>query len=285
MNQTPSLVDARWVAAHLDAPDVRVLDVRWSLADPRAGYAKYVASHVPGAVFVDLDTELARPDDGTAGRHPLPARVDFERAMRRAGVGASTHVVIYDDLGGIVAARAWWLLKAFGHTRVSLLDGGFTAWEATGHALEQGVVSVLSGDFEATESVLPALDLEGFLAARARGARVVDVRAPERYRGETEPVDARAGHVPGALNLSLSELSTGGRLRSVEGLRKVLEPFVQDAEGPIVASCGSGVTACFLLFALERAGVRAFGEALLYEGSFSEWARHFELPVSTGDEV
>lgn len=275
------LVDVEWVKAHAADADVRLIDVRWYLSPDRRGRDAYQAGHLPGARFVDLDTALASPDDGVRGRHPLPSPEVFQQAMRDAGVNRTTHVVAYDDAGGSIAARLWWLLRAHGHERVSLLDGGLPAWVKAGGALETVEPVVASGDFVAREAPLPALELEGLLAALQAGARIVDVRAPERYRGDSEPVDPRPGHIPGAINVPVASLLDEGRFLPVEKLSEKLAPLKEAR--PLVASCGSGVTACHLLFALDHSGVMPFPQALLYAGSYSDWSRREALPVAVGD--
>lgn len=276
------LVDVDWVRGHGGDPDVRLIDVRWYLAPDRRGRDAYLAGHLPGARFVDLDTALAAPDDGRRGRHPLPSPAVFQQAMRDAGVSRHTHVVAYDDAGGAIAARLWWLLRAHGHERVSLLDGGLPAWAAASGELETVEPAVVPGDFVARQTPLPALELEGLRQAQQTGALVVDVRAPERYRGDVEPVDPRPGHIPGAVNVPVNSLLDGGRFRPVEALAEHLAPLAKEGR-PLVASCGSGVTACHLLFALDHSGVLPFPQALLYAGSYSDWSRRDWLPVSVGD--
>ncbi len=277
------LVSTAWVAKHLQDPDVRICDVRWYLAAAgKRGSEEYEAGHLPGAAFVDLDAALAAPDDGRAGRHPLPVPGVFEAAMRAAGVSENTHVVAYDDVGGAVAARLWWLLRASGHDRVSLLDGGVRAWTEDGYALETDLPRVPRGTFAARFDPSLAASLDDTRAALKRGAALLDARAPERYRGAVEPVDQRPGHIPGAINVPVAELLDRGRFRAPEELR---ERF-KTALGPrteVIASCGSGVTACHLLFAMELASLDFPSPARLYVGSYSEWSRRPRLPVVTGD--
>lgn len=276
-----ALVDAAWLAEHLHDPDVRVCDVRWYLSKDKRGIDAYRAGHVPGAAFIDLDGELASPDDGRAGRHPLPAAETFVAAMRRAGIGPNTHVVAYDDGGGSVAARLWWLLRAYGHAKVSLLDGGIQAWTKAGGALETTTPTFPEGSFSGRFDAQAALSIDETRHLVSRGGLLLDARAPERYRGEVEPVDARPGHVPGAVNVPFATLLEEGRFLPHDRLASRLETLRLD-ERPVVASCGSGVTACLLLFALDHAGVVPFPAARLYAGSYSEWARRKDLPVATG---
>jgi thiosulfate/3-mercaptopyruvate sulfurtransferase len=275
-----------------------VLDVRWRLSGP-PGIDSYRAGHLPGAVYVDLDTDLSGPP-GAGGRHPLPAPADFEAAMRRAGVRADHPVVVYDDGDSTIAARAWWTLRYFGHDRVRVLDGGFRAWAAAGHPVVTDEPSVAAGDFTAVPGHLPVLDAAG-AAALARSGVLLDARAGERYRGETEPVDPVAGHIPGALNAPTgANVGPDGRLRSLAELRKRFvdlgvasglagpsgPPDAPEPSGapeppgaPAVgAYCGSGVTAAHEVLALALAGI----PASLYVGSWSGWTADPSRPVATG---
>jgi thiosulfate/3-mercaptopyruvate sulfurtransferase len=278
-----SLVTTDWLAKHLTDPDVRVCDVRWYLPiSGRSGGRVYAAGHLPGAVFLDLDHELASPDDGSAGRHPLPAKETFVAAMRRAGVGPSTHVVAYDDAGGSVAARLWWLLRAHGHARVSLLDGGIGKWKAETRTLTTEVPVVPPGMFESCWDPASVRALDQVRAGLRHGATVLDARARERYRGDTEPVDPRPGHIPGATSAPFAESLDQGAFRDPAEVRARFASLLGD-KGEVIASCGSGVTACHTLFVLDWTGVRPFPSAKLYVGSYSEWSRHRDLPVAVGD--
>src|SRR5688572_27269196 len=192
------LIGAAELASALAGTDPpRVLDVRWTPLGP-PGFVGYRVGHLPGAVFVDLDRDLAAPP-GAGGRHPLPDAVAFQAAMRRCGVSASSAVVVYDDADATAAARAWWLLRYFGHPSVAVLDGGYRAWAAAGQPVVTEVPSPAPGDFVARPGGLPVLDASG-AAALARDGVLLDARAAERYRGETEPVDPVAGHIPGAVS-------------------------------------------------------------------------------------
>ncbi len=251
---------------------VTLLDVRYRMGGP-GGPGEYALGHVPGAAYVDLDTDLAAPvrPDRVGGRHPLPDPAAFEAAMRRAGVRRERPVVVYDDWAARAAGRAWWLLRDAGHPDVRVLDGGFAAWRAAGYAVETGLASPYPGDFTATPGLLPRVEADALLAF---GASIVDARAPERYRGETEPVDPVAGHVPGAVNVPTdANLDPDGSFRTPAELA-ALYP-----EGPVVAYCGSGVTANHALLALAVLG----REGVLYPGSWSDWVSDPERPVATGE--
>jgi thiosulfate/3-mercaptopyruvate sulfurtransferase len=270
------LVDAGWLRGHHTDPDVRVIDIRWYL-DGRSGRAAYEAGHVPGAVFVDL-AGVSGHEPGR-GRHPLPDAGPFDRAMRDAGVGARSMVVAYDDAGGTVAARLWWMLRYFGHDLAAVLDGGIQAWPGP---LSTETERPAPGDFTAAS---PRIDMKveyEDVRAVPAGALLLDARASERYRGETEPVDPRAGHIPGARSAPAGgNLGDGGRFRAPEELRRRYEALGVRDGADVVAYCGSGVSACHDLLALELGGLRG---ARLYPGSWSEWSSRPQSPVATGEE-
>ena len=249
---------------------VTVLDVRYRLGGP-PGAAEHAAGHVPAAAYVDLDRDLAAAP-GPAGRHPLPDPAAFEGAMRRAGVLLERPVVVYDDWSGRAAARAWWLLRHHGHDDVRVLDGGWSAWVADGGAVETGAVLVRGGDFVAGPGRLPVVTVDEVLDVPV----LVDARAPERFRGEVEPVDPVAGHVPGAVNVPTStNLRADGRFRGSAELKALYAAAGVTGEAEVAAYCGSGVTAAHDLLAMEVAGIRA----ALYPGSWSEWVADPERPV------
>jgi len=245
-----------------------VLDVRYRMGGP-PGEDAYAAGHVPGAAYVDLDLDLAdRP--GPRGRHPLPEPFRFVNAMRAAGVRNASPVVVYDDWEGRAAARCWWLLRHYGHADVRVLDGGWTAWRAAGAPVEEGRPVAPDGDFAGAPGHLPVLAVEEVLAF---DGTLVDARDPARFRGETEPVDPVAGHVPGAVNVPTGEnLRPDGTFRSPAELRE------RYPSGPVATYCGSGVTAAHDLLALAVAG----REGVLYPGSWSEWVADPDRPVATG---
>jgi len=264
------LVSAEWLHRHIDEPDLRLIDFRWYLAG-KTGREEYLAGHIPGAVFVELDDVTGEG----FGRHPLPTGEQFQEAMRAAGVSANTRVVAYDDVGGSVAARIWFLLRWFGHGAQSVLDGGLPAWSGP---LERAIPKVERGDFEVrTPDRSRILDFADVVALD--GVPLIDSRAAERYRGETEPIDPKPGHIPGARSAPFSgNLRPDGRFKSREELReRFREVGVKGGEWAVVY-CGSGVNACHNLVALELAGIT---DARLYAGSWSDWS-HRDAPVATG---
>jgi thiosulfate/3-mercaptopyruvate sulfurtransferase len=253
-----------------------LLDVRWRLGGP-PGIDSYRAGHLPGAVFLDLDRQLAGPP-GDGGRHPLPATADAEAALRSAGVSDGADVVVYDDADATIAARLWWMLRFYGHERVRVLDGGFRAWAAAGMPVSTADEAAASGDFTAKPGQLPVLDAAG-AAELARSGLLLDARAPARYRGETEPVDPVAGHIPGALSApTAANVTSDGFFRLEPELRSRFESLGVDAARSVGAYCGSGVTAAHEVLALALVGI----PAALYVGSWSGWVSDPARPVATG---
>ncbi|MEV6677635.1 sulfurtransferase [Streptomyces erythrochromogenes] len=255
-----------------------LLDVRWQLGGPDQRPA-YEAGHLPGAVYVDLDRELAGPA-GSGGRHPLPDPEAFGAAMRRAGVRADAPVVVYDGGQGWAAARAWWLLRWTGHPNVRVLDGGLAAWTVAGGELTAERVIPVEGDFKPTPGVLGLLDADA-AALRAREGVLLDARAGERYRGEVEPIDPVGGHIPGALSAPTTEnVAPDGRFLPADALRARFEALGASEGTPVGVYCGSGVSGAHEVLALEVAGI----ESDLYAGSWSHWCADPARPVATGPD-
>lgn len=279
------LVTVDWLAARIGDPRTVVADVRWYLQGKR-GIDEYRAGHLPGAHFLDVDGDLSSaPGSGRPGRHPLPSVERFRDALARIGVRKDSVVVAYDDAGGAQAARLWWLLKYFGHDIGHVLDGGIQAWIASGGALETTTPDPVNA---------PSLELgaraemvvdKAQVRAMVEGGRglILDARAAERYEGKVEPVDARPGHIPGAKSAPFAANLTrpGGPFRAREELERDYRALGVGAQSPVVAYCGSGVTACHDLLALAVAG---FDDALLYEGSWSEWAGDPTLRAALGKD-
>jgi thiosulfate/3-mercaptopyruvate sulfurtransferase len=254
-----------------------LLDVRWALGDPH-GRDHYLQEHIPGAVFVDLATELAGPADPRRGRHPLPPLEQFQRSVRRWGVSSGDVVVAYDDSGSMAAARLWWMLRNAGFSTVRLLDGGLAAWRAARYELEGGPELASPGDATLAEGAMPVIDARQ-AAVWARQGLLLDARAGERYRGEIEPVDPLAGHIPGAVSAPTSaNVGADGRFLPAEELRQRFTLLGVRPGGDTAVYCGSGVTAAHEIAALEIAGF----PAALYPGSFSEWSNNAGNEVVTG---
>ncbi|MGH3984080.1 MAG: sulfurtransferase [Pseudonocardiaceae bacterium] len=275
------LITPRQLAALLTGLEPPILvDVRWSLTGA-PGCADYQAGHLPGAVFMDVDTELAGPP-GSGGRHPLPDPAALQATLRAAGIRTTAPVVAYDAADGSVAARLWWLLRWAGHSAVAVLDGGIAAWRAAGLPVTIDVPAPAVGTITVQPAAMPVLDASQ-AAALARDGVLLDARVPPRYRGETEPVDPRAGHVPGAVNAPFGELTDAqGRWLTPSRLRELAQRWgVAGAE--IGAYCGSGVNACALVLGLELAGITSPERpAGLYAGSWSQWCTDRDRPVATG---
>jgi len=286
------LISVAGLASQLgSAEPPALLDVRWRLGGP-PGIDSYLAGHLPGARFVDLDEDLAGPPgSGAGGRHPLPEPVGFEAAMRAAGLRQGQLAVAYDEGDATIAARLWWLLRYFGHDRVAVLDGGLAAWAAAGLPVTTEVPDPERGSFTAGPGGgMPLLDDAG-ASKIARSGFLLDARVAERYRGEVEPIDPVAGHIPGAISapawgnltrdgLFLSGAELGRRFRGL-GLPRPSELAPEPGEAPMIAAyCGSGVTAAQEVLALELAGLRA----ALYVGSWSAWSADRSRPVATGPD-
>jgi thiosulfate/3-mercaptopyruvate sulfurtransferase len=253
-----------------------VLDVRWALGDSD-GHRHYIDGHVPGAVYVDLETELAAAGSPADGRHPLPSLGALEASARRWGINSNSAVVVYDAVANISAARAWWLLRWAGLENVRMLDGGIAAWEAAGGRLERGESTPPLGDVVLSGGHTPVLDIDDAAEMPTVGL-LLDARASERYRGEVEPVDPRAGHIPGALSAPTAEnLRADGTFLDPAALRARFEALGVQAGGELGVYCGSGVSAAHEIAALELAG---FGAAL-YPGSWSQWSSDPNRPIAT----
>lgn len=274
------LTPSQFIAERAEGTGIRVLDVRWRLDRPD-GRPEYLEGHIPGAVFVDLNTQLARKGAATDGRHPLPTVEVLQEAVRSWGINDGDRVVVYDDWQSAAAARAWWLLRYAGLDDVRVLDGGLAEWTAQGNELESGGVTVKPGTATLAYGHLPVLDIDDAAGFPATGV-LLDARAPERYRGETEPLDPRAGHIPGAVNAPSSDnVDDRGRFLPADQLRQRFSALGVTDGIPVGAYCGSGITAAHDALALTLAGF----EAAVYPGSWSQWSNHPDRPVATGAEA
>jgi thiosulfate/3-mercaptopyruvate sulfurtransferase len=269
-----TLISPEALLGQLDDPRLRLADVRWWLSDPAKGRQDYEAGHIPGAVFIDVDADLVGASG--PGRHPLPSPTEFAACMASLGFGDEHRIVAYDDAGGTIAARLWWMLDVLGHPDVSVLDGGIQAWSAIGGPLTSAIPARAPATLTLHDKWSRTIDRET-LSQRLGYVALLDARASERYRGEVEPIDPVAGHIPTARSLpSESNLGPDGRMLAPSILR---ERFM--GLGPeVVTACGSGVTACHHALAMRVAGLP---DPILYPGSYSDWSRS-GLPVATGDE-
>lgn len=260
------------------SPPPRLLDVRWSLAEPD-GHAAHLDGHLPGAVWVDLEHELSRHGRPDEGRHPLPATTDLQSAARRWGLDDGDVVVAYDDANGVAAARAWWLLRRAG-IEVRVLDGGLAAWRAAGLPVEAGEVTPAPGSVTLTDATAGTLDIDQAAAFPAVGV-LIDARTAERFRGDIEPIDPIPGHIPGAVNVPLTALvDDTGRVRDAAALSAAFARVGARPGVPVAAYCGSGVTAAHTALVLAELGI----DAAIYPGSWSAWSNTPGRPVAVGDD-
>ena len=284
MAEIDSIIDAKLLATQLGRGDLRVVDCRSDLFDADKGRRDYLAGHIPGAVYADMDEDLASEITPESGRHPLPDPEAFRRWLESCGIGDDTHVVAYDYGNGALAARLWWMLREwFGHSRVSVLDGGIAAWIAAGHEMDSKIPEYPRASFTGIpdETVIATTDEIAANVTAGRNPVLLDAREPGRFNGEHEPVDPVAGHIPGARNVPLGlSLDEDGRWRNTADIGSMWAQITAnlDGEQPIVM-CGSGVTACHLIISASIAGV---GLPRLYVGSWSEWIRDSGRPVAVG---
>jgi len=270
-----ALISVAELADRIEEPDLVVCDVRFYLADHGQGRREYDEAHLPGARFVDLHTELAGTDGG--GRHPLPTVAEFAKVLGRLGVGPGSMVVVYDSAGGATASRLWWMLRSVGHGRVAVLDGGYPAWVEAGHPVTAEVPQVSPTQYSAAPAWTGVVDADAVAQSLEFGGTVLDARAPERFRGDSEPLDPRAGHIPGAINrFHGGTLGADGRHLPTADLVEYFSGVGANA----IVYCGSGVTACHALLAMSTVGLSG---ARLYPGSWSEWSADPDRPAATGD--
>lgn len=276
-----TLIDAATLQASYNEPDWVVLDCRFNLADPLAGERAYREGHIPGSFFLDLDQDLSSAITPQSGRHPLPDAQQLGDKLAAMGISKATQVIVYDDCSGMMAGRSWWLLRWLGHPQVALLDGGLQAWQQQGGMLENSSPETLAKAFVPVVDQTATVTTETLQNSRLGSAiYLVDARAAERFTGEVEPIDPVAGHVPGAINRPLMDNLQAGLFKKPEDLRAEWLQLLGDAPAAdVVHMCGSGVTACHNLLAMEVAGLSG---SRIYPGSWSEWIRDPANPVATG---
>lgn len=277
-----TLVDAATLAAHLDDPLWQVVDVRHQLADVDYGERAYAAGHIPGAVFLHCDRDLSGPKDGCNGRHPLPDPACFAARLGALGIGPGTQVVAYDDAQGMISGRLWWLLRWLGHDRVAVLDGGLQAWQAARGILTDVQPTPQPVEFPVRRGVRPVVAGEVLERLESPQLHLVDARGPERFRGDVEPIDPVAGHIPGAVNRFYGlNLRPDGCFKGAAELRgEWLALLAEASPDEVVHQCGSGVSACHNVLAMEVAGLPG---SRLYAGSWSEWCADPGRPVARGE--
>lgn len=279
-----TLIATETLATHIDDASFAIVDCRFRLDDPGWGEREYEAAHIPGAVYAHLDRDLSSTPTGTNGRHPLPDPSELRRRLGTFGIAPGVQVVAYDQDTGAFASRLWWLLRWVGHRAVAVLDGGLAKWTAEGRPTRGGIERRKQADFTGERNRDMMVDAATVAqVTKRRDWRLLDARAPERYRGEVEPIDKKAGHIPTAVNHPFqTNLTAGGTFRSPSELRGQFEASLGSVPPPqIIAYCGSGVTACHNLLAMEHAGLHG---ARLYPGSWSEWSADASNPTATGPQ-
>ncbi|WP_432472430.1 sulfurtransferase [Amphritea sp. HPY] len=278
-----TLISAEQLSSLIDsaAENLLVLDCRFNLMDTALGARLYGNGHIPGARYIDLDNDLSSPITPLTGRHPLPDFTALANTLARSGVNPGSQVVVYDDCGGAMAGRAWWLLRVMGHEAVAVLDGGFPAWSGAGLSATTLVPEPQAGNFSAKRDQEMIVTLEQLTEVASENT-LVDARTPERFRGEQEPIDPVAGHIPGAINRPLQlNLNVDGCFKSAAQLKQEWSELLSNTSADqVIHYCGSGVTACHNYLAMEIAGLSG---SRIYAGSWSEWIRNSQRPVATGN--
>ncbi|QID18665.1 sulfurtransferase [Nitrogeniibacter mangrovi] len=276
-----TIISPEQLLRELDNPDWVIVDCRHDLADPEFGRAAYADGHLPGARFVHLDEDLSGPKDGTNGRHPLPDVAALAQRLGELGIDRTKQVIAYDDAGGMFAARLWWLLRWLGHERVAVLDGDLHAWRRHGGQLTRAPVVPSATRFEPVRQPIDAPLLDVLERYRDEHTLIVDARSPDRFRGENETIDPVGGHIPGAINRFFKDnLDADGNFKPAAQLRREFTTLLDGVTpAQVIHQCGSGVTACHNLLAMEIAGLPG---GRLYPGSWSEWCASDQRPVATG---
>ncbi|MFC5529967.1 sulfurtransferase [Cohnella yongneupensis] len=279
-----NVVPMKWLFARLYEPDIVIVDCRFQLGKPDAGREAYEESHIPGAVYLDLEKDLSAPIEEHGGRHPLPDIAELTATLSRAGIGNATRVVAYDDQGGAMASRLWWLLKYLGQEQVFVMDEGFSAWKAAGLLVNAEQKVLIPAPFLASvqhNMLVEVEEVQEIVAAADGSVVLIDSREAPRYRGEVEPIDKVAGHIPGAINRFWKDaLGENGGWKDAEGQAARFADLPRDKS--LVVYCGSGVTATPNVLALQEAG---FSKVKLYAGSWSDWISYVDNPIAIGDEA
>lgn len=278
-----TLINTQSLVARLEQKDQIIFDCRFNLADPSAGERAYQAGHIPNAFYLHLDEDLSSPIQANTGRHPLPDVANLVTKLTAYGLNENTQVFVYDDNSGAFAGRAWWLLRWLGHEAVAVVDGGFSAWIAAGGAVEntQANKPQQQGHFKA--QIQPDYFLTTEVLSQAHSYQLIDARSPERFRGELEPIDPIAGHIPKAINRPFTDNLIEGRFKAAEVLKQEWDAKLAGKSAhEIVHMCGSGVSACHNLLAMEIAGLSG---SRLYVGSWSEWIRDPKRPIELGENI
>lgn len=281
MNDTfDTLINAEQARDQLGNPNWRFLDCQFDLMDSNAGFQKYSTAHIPNALFVDLNNDVGSKPSSETGRHPLPNIKEFARKIGNWGIDNNTQVVICDGNGGMAASRLWWALRWLGHTRVAVLNGGLIHWQSLGLPIINDTVSVEARQFTPNINQHMVVNTENIIAVQRQGHALLDARSPERYRGEQEPIDPVAGHIPGALNYFQSNnLQENGLFKDKSDLQKQISNVIGTiAASKVIHYCGSGVSACHNILAMEYAGMTG---SKLYPGSWSEWITDPKRPIAT----
>lgn len=277
-----TLINTHTLVARLGEKDQIIFDCRFNLADPEAGKRAYQAGHIPGAFYLHLDQDLSSPITPTTGRHPLPDPQQLANKLAVYGLNENTQVFVYDDISGAFAARTWWLLRWLGHPAVAVLDGGLPAWLEQGAALEQNLPALPKQRGHFTAQLEPDYFLTTAQLTQQHTYQLIDARNAERFRGELEPIDPIAGHIPGAKNRPLTDNLVDGRFKTAEQLKQEWSNQLAGRNSEdIVHLCGSGVSACHNLLAMEVAGLSG---SRLYVGSWSEWIRDPQRPIAIGED-
>ncbi|MBD3610330.1 MAG: sulfurtransferase [Gammaproteobacteria bacterium] len=277
------LIDSKQAAEVIDQADYCFIDCRFNLANPDEGMQQYQQSHIPGAIYAHLDRDLSGPLSNHTGRHPLPHIESLSKTLSNWGITNQTSVIIYDQSNGMFASRLWWLLRWLGHSKVAVLDGGFAEWQKQGRAVATDIPTVEASTFVPQPQTGWICSADEIPALQQQDNLLLDARAAERYRGEVEPIDPIAGHIPGALNYPLTDnLDENGLFKTADTIRQQFVRIINNHHSEQVYHyCGSGVSACHNILAMEYAGLHG---SKLYPGSWSEWIRDVARPIATGNE-